>query len=132
MAKQKQPINVVQPSAAVELIVLPKTVATLTLANAAPTAKAGTQAEILVRVTRLFDYGGELKVQFEMPPKTKGISADPGTIPAGKNEAKLILKVAPDVAPGNVTGLIVRATAVLHGNVPVVQETKFNLNVLKP
>jgi hypothetical protein len=132
MAKQKPPTNVVQQSTAAILAVLPKAVATLALSNAAPAAKAGAKAEIDLKVTRLFDYGGELKVQLVVPATAKGISADAVTIPAGKDQARLVLQVAPDAAPGNRTALVVRATAVLNGNVPIVHETKFNLNVLKP
>jgi hypothetical protein len=131
-APQKPPTNVVQPSAAVTLTVLPKTVATLALANAAPTAKAGTQAEVVLRVTRLFDYAGELKVQVVLPPAVKGVSADEVTIPAGQDQAKLVFRVAADATQGNHAGIVVRATGMVNGNVPVVQETKLNLNVLKP
>jgi hypothetical protein len=131
-AKQKQPINVVQPSASVSLTVLPKTVANLALANAAPAAKAGSRVEVMVRVARLFEYGGDFKVQLVVPPAVKGISADDVTIPAGRDEAKLVLRVAADAPPGNLSNLIVRATAVLNGDLPVLQETKFGLNILKP
>jgi hypothetical protein len=130
-AKQKPPVTVVQPSAAVALTVLPKAVATLALSNAAPSAKAGAQAEVVLRVTRLFDYGGELKVKVEIPSSVKGVSADEVTVPAGKNEAKLVLRVAPDAAPGSRAGLVVRATGILHGDVPVVQEAKLSFNVVK-
>jgi hypothetical protein len=129
-AKQKQPTNVVLPSGPVTLTVLPNAVATLALATVPP-AKSGAQSEVVLRVTRLFDYTGELKVQVVVPAAAKGISADVVTIPAGQNEAKLVLRVAPDAAPGNRPDLVVRATAVLHGNVPIVQEAKFNLNVVK-
>jgi hypothetical protein len=52
-------------------------------------------------------------------------------IPAGKDEAKLMLKVAADAAPGNRANLTVVATAMYNGNVPVTQEAKFNVNVVK-
>jgi hypothetical protein len=132
MAKQKPPIPIVQPSASVSLIVLPKTVATLALAGAVPPVKAGAQAEVTLHVTRLADYNGDFKVKVVIPAAAKGISSDEVTIPAGADQVKLTLKVAPDAAPGNRADLVVRATAVLNGNVPVVQETKFNLNVVKP
>jgi hypothetical protein len=130
-APQKPPTNVVQPSAAVALIVLPKTVATLALANPTATAKAGTQAEVVLRVTRLFDYAGELKVQVVLPPAIKGVTADEVTIPAGQDQAKLVLRVAADATQGNHAGVVVRATGTVNGTVPVVQETKLNLNVVK-
>src|SRR5262249_32966973 len=59
-AKGGQPVSLVQPSAPVSLFVLPKALATLSVANA--TVKAGGQVEVVVRVNRLFNYAGELKV----------------------------------------------------------------------
>jgi hypothetical protein len=132
MAKERPPVNVVQPAMPVSLIVLPKTVATLALTNAAPSAKPGAQAEVVLRVTRQADYAGEFKVQVVLPKDTKGISAADVTIPAGKNEAKVVVKVAADAAPGNRAGLILRATGTLNGNVPVPHEVQFNFNVGKP
>jgi hypothetical protein len=131
-AKQKQPINVVQPSAPVMLTVLPKTVGTLAVANSTPAAKAGSRVEVQVRVARLFEYDGDFKVQLVVPANVKGLSADEVTIPAGRDEAKLVLRIAADAPPGNLSNLIVRATAVLEGNLPVLQETKLGLNILKP
>jgi hypothetical protein len=131
-AKERQPTNVVQPATPVALIVLPKTVATLALANATPSAKPGGQAEVVLRVTRQADYAGDFKVQVVLPKDTKGISVNEVTIPAGKNEGKVVVKVAADAAPGNRAGLIVRATGTLNGNVPVPHEVKFDFNVVKP
>jgi hypothetical protein len=131
MAKQKPAINIVQPSAPFTITVLPKTVATVAATVASPNLKPGTQGEVLVKVTRQFDYAGEFKVQLVLPPNLKGVAADDVVIPAGKNEAKLLLKVPADAAPGPRNGLIVRATAMLNGNVATVQETKFNVNVVK-
>jgi hypothetical protein len=131
MAKQKQPANVVQQAAAVTFVVLPKSVATLALSNASPSAKPGAQAELEVKVSRIADFTGELKVEVVLPKDMKGISADPVTIPAGQEKSKLVLRIANDATPGTRGGLIVRATAMLSG-VPIVHEAKFNLNVLKP
>jgi hypothetical protein len=131
MAKQKPNVNVVQPSAPVTLTVLPKQVATLTLANANLTGKVGTQNEVVVKLARLYDFGGEFKVQLVLPPSLKGVSADEVTVPGGQNEAKLVLCIAGDAAPGNRPDLIVRATALVNGNLPTVHEAKFAINVVK-
>jgi hypothetical protein len=131
MAKQKQPVNIVQPSAPVTITVLPKTVATLTAAVANPNLKPGTQGDVVVKVARQFDYAGEFKVQLVLPANMKGLVADDVVIPAGKDEAKLALKVASDAMPGPRNELVLRATALVNGNVPIVQETKFNVNVVK-
>ncbi len=132
MAKQKPPVNVVQPSAPFTVTVLPKTVATVAASVANPNLKAGAQSEIVVKVTRQYDYAGEFKVQLVLPANLKGVVADDVVIPAGKDEAKLVLKAAADAAPGARNGLSVKATALLNGNVPTVQESaKFNVNVVK-
>jgi hypothetical protein len=131
-AKQKPATNVVQPTTSVMLTVLPKSVATMALANVSPSAKAGTQTEVVLNLKRLSDYSGEFKVQVLVPTSVKGVTAEDATIPAGKDQVKLVLRVAPDAAPGKLPDLIVRASAVLDGGVPVAQETKFTLSVLKP
>ena len=131
MAKQKPNINVVLPSTAVALTVLPKQVATLALANPNLTAKIGNQAELVVKVTRMYDYTGEFKVAVVLPPNAKGVSVDEVTIPAGQSEAKVVLRVAAGVQPANLANLVVRATALVNGNLPTVHEAKFNVNVIK-
>jgi hypothetical protein len=131
MAKQKPPVNIVQPSAPLTITVLPKTVATVAATVPNPNLKAGTQGEVVVKVTRQFSYEGEFKVQLVLPPNVAGVAADDVVIPAGKDEAKLLLKAPADAAPGPRNGLTVRATAMLNGSVPTVQETKINVNVVK-
>jgi hypothetical protein len=130
-AAQKQPINVVLPSTPLTITVLPKAVASVAASSPSPAIKAGAQAEVLVKVSRQFDYAGDFKVQLVVPSGATGLSADEVVIPAGQNEVKLIVKVAPDAAPGPRADLIVRTTAVLKGNVPITQETKLTLNVVK-
>jgi hypothetical protein len=132
MAKQKQPLPlIVQPSTPFTITVLPKTLATVTAAPANPNPKVGMQVEVVVKVMRQFDFAGEFKVQLVLPATIKGVSAADVVIPAGKDEAKLVLAVAADAAPGPRNDLVVKATAMFNGNVPVVQETKFNVNVVK-
>jgi len=86
---------------------------------------------VVAKVARVPEYKGEFKVQLVLPANTKGLSAADVTIPAGQNEAKLIVKVAADAAPGNHPDLIVRATAMQNGNVPTPHDVKFSLNVVK-
>jgi hypothetical protein len=128
--KGKQPTNVVLPATPVTLTVLPKSLATVALANMNPTAKIGMDTELVVKVTRQFDFDGEFKVTVTLPPDVKGVTINEVVIPAGKDEAKLLLKVAPDAQPGNRANLAVVATA-LFNNVPIAQEVKFNVNVVK-
>jgi hypothetical protein len=60
-----------------------------------------------------------------------GVTADEVTIPAGKDEVKLVVKVAADAKPGAVTGALLTVTATYAGKYPVVTETKINFNVAK-
>jgi len=131
MAKQKPNINVVLPSSAVQITVLPKQVANLSLPNANVTAKIGNQAEVVVKLARMYDYAGEFKVELLLPPNAKGVSADPVTVPAGKDEAKIIVRIAADAAPVNLQNLVVKAMAMVNGNLPTVHEAKVNVNVVK-
>ncbi len=130
-AKQKPSVTVVQPSAPVALTVLPKAVATLALSNATPSVKPGKTAAVVVRVTRLFGYDGELKIQLVAPASAKGVSAEEVRVPAGGDTATLVLRVAPDAKPGRLGDVVVRATGLFNGNVPVVQEAKLSLDVVK-
>jgi hypothetical protein len=128
---QKQPTPVVLPSTPVTLTVLPKVVATVTATAPNPNIKAGAQVEVVVKVARMFDYAGEFKVQLVLPPNLKGISAADVTIAAGADEAKLVVQAAADAAPGPRPDLVVRATAMVNGNVATVQEAKVTVNVVK-
>jgi hypothetical protein len=130
MAKARPPINVVQASTPLALTIIPKKVATVSVVNPNPTIKIGMQAEVVVRVTRLFDYAGEFKVQLVLPPNTPGLAAADVTIPAGQNEAKLVVKVAPNAVPGNRANLTVKTTAMYNGTVPLTEEVKINVNVI--
>jgi hypothetical protein len=131
MAKQKQNIVVTLPATPVTLTVVPKQVATLTLAPPNPMLKVGTQTEVVVKAARMYDYAGELKVELVLPANVKGVSAEPVTIPAGQDEAKLVLRADPDAAPGNRPDLTLRATAKVNETFVAVQEVKFSVNVVK-
>lgn len=130
-AKQKPAINVMQPSAPAELVIVPKQVATVTLANANPTVKAGAQGDVVVRVARMYQYAGPFKVRLVLPKGTTGVAAADTTIPAGKNEAHLVLKIAPKTPPGPRARLVVQLTALLPGNISAVQEATVNVTVVK-
>lgn len=129
-AQQKPPINVSLPVQPIAITVLPKSVASINASVANPAVKQGTQAEINVKVTRQFDYVGELKVQLVLPANVAGLSSTDLVIPAGQNEGKLLVKIAADAAPGPRADLIIRATGVLS-NVPISSEAKITLNVTK-
>src|SRR5207245_1128554 len=95
-----KPVNTILPSTPVQLVILPKQVATLTLSDVNPVIQHGNDKEIVIKVARLFEYTDPFKVQLVLPAGTKGISADPLTIGAGKDDGKLILRIAADALPG--------------------------------
>lgn len=132
-AKAK-PVNTVINSNPVELTVIPKQVANLTVDNPNPTVKLGKEEAtmvLVVRVARQFDFDGEFKVDLVLPKEAQGVVADNIVIPAGQSEAKLTLKVPASAAPGNRQNLTVRAVAMLYGDVALTHETKINVNVVK-
>jgi hypothetical protein len=130
--KPKNPVpNGVLPSAPVKVMVLPKALASVSLVTQNPTVKAGMESEIVVKITRMYEFAGEFKVQVVVPAGAKGVTATEAVIPAGKDEAKFMLKAAPDTAPGAKNDFVVKATASYDGKTPTTQEVKFNVNVVK-
>jgi hypothetical protein len=130
-SKQKQNAIAMQPATPVTLTVLPRQVARLALSSTSPSVRTGKQTEIRVRVARMYDFAGEFKVRLILPPNAKGITADEIVIPAGKNEARLVLEADDDADPGTRSNLIVRATALVNGTVPTSQDVKINVKVVK-
>jgi hypothetical protein len=124
-------INLVEPATPLTITVLPRTVGVLSLTTPNPTLKAGGQVELVVKVTRQYDYAGEFKVSLVLPDNVKDVSAADVAIPAGKDEATLVLKAPAEAAAGGRNDLVVRAVAMVNGNTPTTQEVKFNLNVTK-
>jgi hypothetical protein len=126
-----KPVNTILPSNGVQVTVLPKQVATLTVDNPNVTVKVGAEAVVTVKVQRLFDYADAFKVELVLPPNAKGLTAGNITIAPGANDAKLMLKVAPGTPPINLQGLTLRAVAVVNGNVNLTHELKINVNIVK-
>lgn len=115
----------------VELTVLPTTLAKVT-AGPIPngTVKLGMTGEMTVKVERQYDFAGEYTVKFVPPAGLTGVTAADVVIPAGKDEAKLVFKVAADARPGAVAGAVV-VTAVFAGKYPVTHEAKLTFTVAK-
>jgi hypothetical protein len=130
-ADKAKPVNTILISTPIKLTVLPKQVATLSVDNANPTIKTGATGMITIKVARQFEYADALKVELILPPNVKSVAADPITIAPGQNEAKMTLRIAPETPPANLQNLIVRATAVVNGNVTLTHETKINVIVAK-
>jgi hypothetical protein len=128
-AKNKPNVTVTEVSTPLTVTVVPKSVATVALAPANVNSKAGKDVEVTVKVSRQFDFAGEFKVELVAPADAKGVSAEAVTIPAGKDEAKLTLKLAADAVPGG-RNLTVRATAVFAEKT-TTQEAKLTVNVIR-
>src|SRR5262249_62092199 len=107
--------QVMLPSVPVTLTVVPAQVATVAVNNANPSIKPGGQTEVLVKVNRTQGYAGAFQVQLVLPANVQGVTAEAVAMPAGQNEAKLLLEAGPGAAPGNRATLTVRAVAVLDG-----------------
>jgi hypothetical protein len=111
--------------------VLPTSIAKVTLDGPKGNLKQGMNSEVIVKVERANGYTGELKVKLILPLDTRGLSADDVVIPADKNEAKLVLKVANEAPAGNVQNLAVQVLGIVEGKVPIVTEVKFNATIEK-
>lgn len=128
---KKGNIQLTAPSLPVLVTIIPKEIAKVALANQNPNVKVGSKIELAVNVTRLYDFGGDLKVELVLPPGTQGISADPAMIAAGQDTGKLVIVAAPDAQLGPRASLMVRVTGIVDGKVPVSQEKKLSVTVVK-
>jgi len=131
MMGKPQNFQVVYPSTPVTITVLPKQLADITLSTGNLVLRPGKEAELTVRIKRLFNYQGEFQIELVSPQGTKDITAAAVTLRADAEEIKLALKASPDATPGNRTGFVVRATALFEGKTPITQEAKLTVNVQK-
>jgi len=116
----------------IEIIVIPTSLAKVT-AGTLPsnTLKLGMNGELSIKVERLFDFAGEYKVKVTLPMGVTGITVEDVTIPAGKDEVKLVFKAAADAKPGAVNNAVVTLTAMYAGKHAVTHEAKVNFTVAK-
>ena len=129
--KGKPPIGgISQVSTPISVMVLPKQVAKLTVQPQTQKVTAGKDTNLMVKVSRIYNFEGPFKVELLPPPGAKGIQAPETEIKAGENEATLVLQTTAGTPAGNYQNFTVRATALFQGN-PVVHETKININVVK-
>jgi hypothetical protein len=130
MARQRNNVTANFTSQPVTITVVPKQLATVSLAPPNAQVKLGATVDVVVKVTRQFDYKGEFKVSLVQPANAKGITAPEVTIPAGQDEAKLTLTIADDAPAGNRNDLIVRTVAMFN-NVAITQDAKLAVNITK-
>jgi hypothetical protein len=93
--------------------------------------KVGTSGEMVVKVERQHDYAGEFKVKFVPPMGMKGLAAEEVTIPAGKDEVKLIIKTDDDAKPGAVSNASVIVTALYDKKHTITHEVKVSFTLVK-
>ena len=113
----------------VEITVIPTSVAKVT-PGAIPnnTVKAGATGEMVIKIERQYDYAGEFKVKFVPPMGVTGITAVEVTVPAGKDEAKLVFTATADAKPGAIAGVVI-VTATYDKKYPIAHETKVNFTI---
>ncbi|MCE9531186.1 MAG: PPC domain-containing protein, partial [Planctomycetes bacterium] len=129
-AKKNVALTIVTATTPLVIKVLPTVVAKVT-ATPKGNLKPGMPGEVTVKVERLNEYTGDFKVKLTLPPTAKGLSADEVTIPAGKDEIVVPVKVAADATAGTIQNVVATATGTVEGKIPIVQDTKFNLTVDK-
>lgn len=92
--------------------------------------KAGTTAELVLKVERQADYAGEFAVKVTLPPEVKGLTVKDVTVPANATEVKIPVEVAKDAKDATVQATVT-ATATVHGKFPITHEVKVqNLRVM--
>lgn len=131
MAKQKNPVNVVAVTSPVKLTVLPKTLAEFTVANTGVQIKAGQEGILDLRVKRLHDHAGPLRIEPTIPPAMKGLTIEAADSPLGSEISKLKVKVAADAMPGPRNDIILKLKGKYLNEDEIVQELKVNVNVVK-
>lgn len=104
-------------------------VAQVSLEPQAVTLKPGGEAPVTVRITRLHGYTGELKVNVQ-PQGLQGVTAADVSIPANANEARLVLKAAPNAPNASNPNVVVRLTASVQ-NIALNHEAKLSVTVAK-
>lgn len=114
----------------IEITVIPTSVGKVT-AGPLPNAnlKAGSETVLPLKVDRQFDFTGEFKVTYVPAKDAIGVTAAEVIIPAGQDEAKMVLKTAADAKPGAVAGTIV-FTALYDKKYPIVHEIKTGYTVI--
>lgn len=130
-AKEKtKAANTILAANAIEVTVLPKEVAKLTVDNGNPTLKLGGEVVVTLKAARQFDYDEAIKVAL-LPENANGVTAAEVVIPPGQTDAKVTFKVPAAGAVGQRSNLTIRAVAVVNGIVTLNHDLKINVNVVK-
>jgi hypothetical protein len=132
MAKQKPNIPAEVFSDPIEVIVIPTSLAKVTVGTLPKnTLKTGLSGELVIKVDRQYDYTGEYKVKFELPTGMTGVTAAEATIPSGKDEVTMVLKAAGDAKLGAVNNAAIKVTAMYGGKHAISHEGKVTFTIVK-
>lgn len=126
-AASLQKIDVTSPAPPVTLTVIPAPVAVSVAPESNGQVKRGGSIEIKVSVTRQNGFAGPVQLSLAMPPKARGLVAEPVTIVADANEAILRLTATGDAVEGDVPLLAVRAEADHHSLVRIDVPVKLKI-----
>ncbi len=129
--KGPQPPNIQTVSMPISLTIVPKQLGKVTATPAMTKLAPGKEVEITARVARQFDFPSSFKVEAIFPPTAKGLSAKDVSIATDADEAKLIIRAAPDAAVAANTSVTIRFTSMFNETVPIVHEAKLTISLAK-
>jgi hypothetical protein len=99
-AANPQGIGVFVPSTTITLKITPAPVEMAAAAPGGPLPQ-GQQIELPVAITRLYGFNEQVELSVEPPRGLEGVQVAPVAIPAGANEAKLVVQAAANATPGD-------------------------------
>ncbi len=92
------------------------------------TTKPGGQVVCRLQLDRTTNFPGPMQLMLH-DPLPDGVRVEPVTIAAGEEDVELVLRVKPDVEPGEARKLIFRATGHLNDEVVVISEATLMLQI---
>lgn len=107
------------------LNIVPLAVGKFTASATKPIVKQGETGEVVVKVERQYGFNGEFKLKVVLPPNTQGVSIGDASIPQGRADIKLPVKVAKDAKPIVLQNVVIQAVAQFNPNIPIAHETMF-------
>lgn len=125
-ASQPKVVDASFPSTALRLNVTREPVA-LQLKPDAISVKRGGEVALPIAVARARNFTAAVDVELLLPAELKDAKGSPVTLAAGKNDARVVLRVGPGAAPGKYAVRVVAKTR--HGNRPQQAEGTVTLTV---
>jgi hypothetical protein len=114
-AKQKPSINLIEPSNPITVLVRPAPV-NMAVNNKGGALKQGGSLEIEVKIVRQNGCTGPISLSLVSGAALK-LRADGVTVDAAQTEAKMVIQAAKDSPAGNAIPVVVRAAAIVKGEV---------------